>query len=87
MDDDAIIRKLFSRALKQLAPHWNVREAASGERALRLVEEAIAAEVAKGKAAKEAADQAGSDINNERKCDFDVRRTRMRKLETAANAI
>jgi signal transduction histidine kinase/CheY-like chemotaxis protein len=46
VDDDAIIRKLFSRALRQLAPQWTIREAASGEACVRLMEEAIATQAA-----------------------------------------
>jgi CheY-like chemotaxis protein len=38
VDDDAILRKLFSRKIKTVAPDWTVREAANGETALLLVE-------------------------------------------------
>jgi CheY-like chemotaxis protein len=38
VDDDPILRKLFSRKLKTVAPDWTVREAANGETALVLVE-------------------------------------------------
>lgn len=38
VDDDLVLRKLFSRAVKRVAPGWTVHEAASGEVALRLVE-------------------------------------------------
>ena len=39
VDDDMVLRKLFSRALKRVAPIWNVHEAANGETALRLIDE------------------------------------------------
>lgn len=39
VDDDAILRRLFSRTVNRVAPTWKIREAASGEAALRLVEE------------------------------------------------
>lgn len=39
VDDDAILRKLFSRKIKTVAPDWTVREAANGETALLLVEQ------------------------------------------------
>lgn len=39
VDDDPILRKLFSRTLKTVAPKWSIREAANGETALRLVDE------------------------------------------------
>jgi signal transduction histidine kinase/CheY-like chemotaxis protein len=38
VDDDRILRKLASRSIKKIRPHWNIREAASGEIALQLVE-------------------------------------------------
>ena len=38
VDDDLILRKLFSRSVKKVAPEWNVQEAANGESALKLVE-------------------------------------------------
>ncbi|CAJ1933537.1 unnamed protein product [Cylindrotheca closterium] len=38
VDDDNMVRKLFARAVKRVAPGWNVQEAANGETALRLVE-------------------------------------------------
>ena len=37
-DDDTVLRKLFSRAVKKVAPSWTIAEAASGEAALQLVE-------------------------------------------------
>lgn len=39
VDDDSVLRKLFSRSVKNLAPEWEIREAANGETALRLTEE------------------------------------------------
>lgn len=38
VDDDTILRKLFSRAVSKAAPTWSIQEAASGESALRQVE-------------------------------------------------
>lgn len=38
VDDSFVLRKLFGRALKRIAPDWTVEEAASGESALRMVE-------------------------------------------------
>jgi CheY-like chemotaxis protein len=38
VDDDPILRKLFSRTIRTAAPGWSIREAANGETALRLVE-------------------------------------------------
>lgn len=38
VDDDPILRKLFSRTVKTVAPNWTIREAANGETALQLVE-------------------------------------------------
>lgn len=38
VDDDAILRKLFTRTVKTVAPNWDIREAANGETALRMVE-------------------------------------------------
>jgi len=39
VDDDTIIRKMFSRAIKRVAPSWNIKEASNGETALRIVQE------------------------------------------------
>jgi CheY-like chemotaxis protein len=39
VDDDNVLRKLFRRAVKKVAPSWTISEAASGEAALQLVEE------------------------------------------------
>lgn len=38
VDDDPILRKLFSRTVMTVAPDWSIREAANGETALQLVE-------------------------------------------------
>ncbi|CAB9507914.1 respiration control sensor protein ArcB [Seminavis robusta] len=38
VDDDVMLRKLFSRSLKRAMPNWPIREAANGETALKLVE-------------------------------------------------
>jgi signal transduction histidine kinase/CheY-like chemotaxis protein len=38
VDDDAVLRKLFVRAVKKAVPNWKVSEAASGETALRMCE-------------------------------------------------
>jgi len=37
-DDDTIIRKMFSRSLKRVAPGWDIQEASNGETALRMAE-------------------------------------------------
>jgi len=37
-DDDTILRKMFSRSLKRVAPEWEICEASNGETALRLTE-------------------------------------------------
>lgn len=39
VDDDAILRKLFSRAILMVAPTWKCHQAANGETAIRLVDE------------------------------------------------
>lgn len=39
VDDDAILRKLFTRSIKLVAPDWTVREASNGETAIHLVGE------------------------------------------------
>ena len=39
VDDDSVLRKLFSRSLRRIRPDWDIREAANGETALRLVED------------------------------------------------
>jgi signal transduction histidine kinase/CheY-like chemotaxis protein len=38
VDDDLVLRKLFSRSVKKAAPTWMIQEAANGETALRLVD-------------------------------------------------
>lgn len=39
VDDDPILRKLFARQVRTVAPNWKIREASNGETALQLVEE------------------------------------------------
>jgi CheY-like chemotaxis protein len=39
IDDDSVLRKLFVRSIRNVAPGWSVREAASGEAAVRIIEE------------------------------------------------
>ena len=39
VDDDLVLRKLFVRSLKRVAPTWRIEEAANGETALRLAGE------------------------------------------------
>ena len=38
VDDDLILRKLFSRSVRRIAPGWDIQEAANGEAALHLTE-------------------------------------------------
>jgi signal transduction histidine kinase/CheY-like chemotaxis protein len=38
VDDDLVLRKLFSRSVTKAAPTWKIQEAANGETALRLVD-------------------------------------------------
>lgn len=38
VDDDRVLRKLFSRSLRRVAPGWRVQEAADGESALEMVD-------------------------------------------------
>jgi CheY-like chemotaxis protein len=38
VDDDSILRKLFTRSMRVVFPQWTVREAASGESALHILE-------------------------------------------------
>lgn len=38
VDDDLVLRKLFARSLRKVAPGWMIREAANGETALPLME-------------------------------------------------
>mmetsp|Transcript_22621 Transcript_22621/g.46129 ORF Transcript_22621/g.46129 Transcript_22621/m.46129 type:complete len:1415 (-) Transcript_22621:656-4900(-) len=37
VDDDMIVRKLFSRTLKKINPTWNCKEASSGETAIEII--------------------------------------------------
>ena len=39
VDDDLMLRKLFIRAVKKVAPNWDIKEAASGESAIKMFEE------------------------------------------------
>jgi signal transduction histidine kinase/CHASE1-domain containing sensor protein/CheY-like chemotaxis protein len=39
VDDDVVLRKLFFRSLKRVAPGWDVQEAANGETAIHLIKE------------------------------------------------
>lgn len=39
VDDDMVLRKLFSRALRKIRPKWQFHEAANGETALRLIDD------------------------------------------------
>lgn len=41
VDDDNVLRKLFSRSVQKVAPSWTISEAASGESALQLVETGV----------------------------------------------
>lgn len=38
IDDDTVLRRMFTRALRHVAPDWEIHEASSGEVALDLVE-------------------------------------------------
>jgi signal transduction histidine kinase/CheY-like chemotaxis protein len=38
VDDDTVLRKMFTRALRRVAPDWDIQEASNGETALRMVE-------------------------------------------------
>lgn len=38
VDDDSVLRKLFTRSVKRVAPEWHVRQAANGETALALTD-------------------------------------------------
>lgn len=37
VDDDKILKKMFTRSVKQIAPEWKIQEAGSGEEALQIV--------------------------------------------------
>ena len=39
VDDDLVLRKLFTRSVRKVVPGWNIQEAANGETAVRLAEE------------------------------------------------
>jgi len=39
VDDDVILRKLFTRAVKRVRPDWDIHEASSGEAALALIDD------------------------------------------------
>lgn len=39
-DDDLVLRKLFKRSILRVAPEWDVEEAANGETAVRMIQEA-----------------------------------------------
>lgn len=39
VDDDRVLRKLFARTIKMVAPGWSIREAANGEAAILLADE------------------------------------------------
>jgi CheY-like chemotaxis protein len=39
VDDDLMLRKLFIRAVKKVAPDWSLDEAASGESAIKMIED------------------------------------------------
>lgn len=38
VDDDTVLRKMFTRVLNRVAPTWEIREASNGETALRMVD-------------------------------------------------
>jgi len=40
VDDDLVLRKLFCRSVKRVAPDWEVHEASNGETALRMLDSA-----------------------------------------------
>ena len=39
VDDDLVVRRMFARAVKRVAPSWNLTQASSGEAALQIVKE------------------------------------------------
>ncbi|CAB9520292.1 sensor kinase/phosphatase LuxQ [Seminavis robusta] len=39
VDDDSVLRKLLVRAVRRIGPGWSIQEAASGEAALRLIDQ------------------------------------------------
>lgn len=38
VDDDSVLRRMFTRALQRAAPKWKIQEASNGETALRMVD-------------------------------------------------
>jgi len=38
VDDDMMLRKMFSRVLKMTAPTWKIKEASNGETSLKIVD-------------------------------------------------
>jgi hypothetical protein len=45
VDDDMILRKLFARSVRNVAPGWKIQEAANGERAIQMIEEGNAFDI------------------------------------------
>ena len=41
IDDDAILRKLFARSVRRVAPGWTMHEASNGESALQLLDQGL----------------------------------------------
>jgi CheY-like chemotaxis protein len=41
VDDDMVLRKLFSRSLRRICPEWNICEASNGESALVMVQDDV----------------------------------------------
>ncbi|CAB9497110.1 respiration control sensor protein ArcB [Seminavis robusta] len=41
VDDDNVLRKLFARSVKRVAPGWTMREASNGESALQLLDQGL----------------------------------------------
>lgn len=41
VDDDLVLRKMFSRVLKMAAPTWSIKEASNGETALKIVDSEV----------------------------------------------
>jgi signal transduction histidine kinase/CheY-like chemotaxis protein len=41
VDDDMVLRKLFTRSLRRICPDWNIHEASNGESALVMVQEDV----------------------------------------------
>jgi response regulator of citrate/malate metabolism len=38
VDDDMMLRKLFSRSIRKLMPSWNIQEAGNGETSFKMVD-------------------------------------------------